>query len=864
VGYAAVDGDFRKLLEDSVPGSDLLLEALLGPPSIVQPPPPKSVSSKLKISSPVVVTKPKEELESTPEVSTPPPLPPIEDLTINNEAEEVESSAPVVTSTEAESPALVEPPKSMESPPEPAEPLNAVEPPTPVVPPPPIEPPTPVEPPKPEVKDEISLTPDSDVPSAPDSGPSKQQEKVETTVIVEDSDMNVAAIKANEVNVAETKAVTEESSIQEIVTAAKTEEAEVAVIESVAEVDKTEEVKATSEELSIEDVVTKTNSEETQVVANFESVTKSDIDEEIATASVNDAPSEGIDPVVSPPTDQSSPNTGENVSEVASEDVPPPIFTEPITDDIENKSLETFLDELCKEMKSTVDNAVSGFDRSSEAVINHIGIMQKVLESDVTVKDDAAWNEMFDAAVAKSDAVKAAEIREKEAIAAIDNVIESISTGRINRTTSSNPNLLLAEEAANKAIYQLDQAKARGSAILSEAKVMEEYRDLVEAGRQQFQKEMASIMPDVKLGEKSGKLTEDELNMFISHAYRKVLFLQQEVARQQTLEQERFKKALEKQRAEIQIVASEKIENELERQKRDLELEHDRRMTVIRDDAEAEIRAQLRRQAAAHSDHLADVLSVQSLEMNRKHIHDMDEKLSQAQTEYLTNLAGLSGSVSGLSEALTSRADSDKAALRAQSLWLACTGFSNSLVSGKSGADTWENKLLPLDEEVKTILAVAREDDLFVSSVLASVSPVALARGVYTEDSLKERWTRVEKVARRVGGIGEEGGSLISYGLSYLQSLLLVDLSIRSPGEVEESLDPAQLSPTDLVNLARHSLDRGNLGRAVQYVTLLSGESGRVARDWLEEARLTLEMRQAAEALLSHAEADGVRVLPRY
>ena len=89
-------------------------------------------------------------------------------------------------------------------------------------------------------------------------------------------------------------------------------------------------------------------------------------------------------------------------------------------------------------------------------------------------------------------------------------------------------------------------------------------------------------VPDVKLGEQSGKLTEDELNMFITHAYRKVLFLQQELAKQQTLEQERFKKALEKQRLETQMVATEKIESELERQKRDLELEHERRMAVIR------------------------------------------------------------------------------------------------------------------------------------------------------------------------------------------------------------------------------------------------------------------------------------------
>ena len=115
---------------------------------------------------------------------------------------------------------------------------------------------------------------------------------------------------------------------------------------------------------------------------------------------------------------------------------------------------------------------------------------------------------------------------------------------------------------------------------------------------------------------------------------------------------------------------------------------------------------------------------------------------------------------------------------------------------------------------------------------------MALERGVYTEDSLKERWLGVERVARRVANIGQGGGSLFSYGLSYLQSVLLLDLSSRSPSQLQDEVDPATFSPNDLVNLARHSLDRADLAQAVQYVTLLQGEPGRVARDWLEEARL--------------------------
>merc|ERR1719449_102506 len=175
-------------------------------------------------------------------------------------------------------------------------------------------------------------------------------------------------------------------------------------------------------------------------------------------------------------------------------------------------------------------------------------LMEKVLESNVSAKDEAAWNHMFVAAQTKSEKNKLAENSERKAKVAIANVVESVAAGRKNKITSTNPKLLAAEEAANKALYILDQAKVKRASVETEAKIMEEYRDLVEVGREEFQKEMASIMPDVKLGEKSGKLTEEELNMFITHAYRKVLFLQQELAKVQTLEQEKFRKALEKQR----------------------------------------------------------------------------------------------------------------------------------------------------------------------------------------------------------------------------------------------------------------------------------------------------------------------------
>ena len=306
----------------------------------------------------------------------------------------------------------------------------------------------------------------------------------------------------------------------------------------------------------------------------------------------------------------------------------------------------------------------------------------------------------------------------------------------------------------------------------------------------------------------------------------------------------------------------EQVEGELERQGRELLLEQEKKMAAIREDAEGDLRAQLRRQAAAHTDHLTDVLAVQGEELTRHHEHLMAEQVDSLTSTQVASLASISGTVSGLNAALQARAVSDSASLAGQTLWLACTSLSTKLNTGRLEAATWEEKLQPLLEEVEKVKKFAGSEDKFVEVVLASISPLALERGVYTEDSLKERFTVVEKVAKRVAGVGQEGGSLLAFGLSWLQSLLVVDLAHRTPVDTSDLVDLADVSPTDLVSMAKHSLERGNLSRAVQLLTQLKGEPGRVVTDWVDEARLTLETRQAVQAIQAHCMANSVKYAP--
>ena len=107
---------------------------------------------------------------------------------------------------------------------------------------------------------------------------------------------------------------------------------------------------------------------------------------------------------------------------------------------------------------------MSDCEMSSDLVVVHINIMQKVLESSLmTVKD-------------KVEQIKIVEAKEKEVMLAITNVLESICAGMMkNKVTSTNPTHVEAEEEAMKAIYQLDKAKSKKAAVQSEVSVMKEY-----------------------------------------------------------------------------------------------------------------------------------------------------------------------------------------------------------------------------------------------------------------------------------------------------------------------------------------------------------------------------------------------------
>ncbi|XP_069988942.1 MICOS complex subunit MIC60 isoform X4 [Penaeus vannamei] len=531
-----------------------------------------------------------------------------------------------------------------------------------------------------------------------------------------------------------------------------------------------------------------------------------------------------------------------------------------IEQDVENATLTKVLEDLASAAQKQLTTALASAEDAAVIIRQHA-------EKAYLAIDAGQDKEILFAAVAelsekKAEVVKTAQEKINQAEEAVEKLKEQIADGLSSGLTRDNKSLITAEESLAELKYAVENIKTIISQSERDSKVVSDYRNLVESGREQFEAEVRSLLPEVKLGETSDKLTRDELNLLIAHAHRKVLQLQNQLARLQTLEHDRFKEALNKQRDDDAGLLEAKVNASLEKQKQQLEVEYKRKVAQLREELESELRAQLKRQAAAHSDHLADVLTVQEKELESKWSELLQDKVQTEKDKYLSSVAVMQGQLDGLKNALTARADVDKAAYSARELWLACESLRSALRLGKEGAKSWEEQLKPLDEHI-TAIKTAGGENSYLSAVIGAVSEEARTRGVYTEDALRERFIKVDRICKRVSMIGDNGGSLIKYMLSYVQSFLILNAFEYLPGsEVRDEEVPVDsLSVYDILARARYCLDKDDLLQSVRYMNLLRGEARNVASSWIKEARLTLETRQAADALLAHAAATAVKAL---
>ena len=198
-----------------------------------------------------------------------------------------------------------------------------------------------------------------------------------------------------------------------------------------------------------------------------------------------------------------------------------------------------------------------------------------------------------------------------------------------------------------------------------------------------------------------------------------------------------------------------------------------------------------------------------------------------------------------------------EAAQRQQSLRTACDTLSTVLQQANVNPDP--SARYRFTSEV-TGIRKAAQNDHFILSILDSIpSEATSGGGIQSEAGLKERFNRVKKICKRVALVPETGAGLGTYALSYLQSLLT--LNVWGTDAADTNATPQDMDTFELLHQAEVHLHCGDLEEALFYLNHLQGESHRVARDWLSDARLHLETRQVVSMVLQYIAATSISIV---
>jgi MICOS complex subunit MIC60 len=186
----------------------------------------------------------------------------------------------------------------------------------------------------------------------------------------------------------------------------------------------------------------------------------------------------------------------------------------------------------------------------------------------------------------------------------------------------------------------------------------------------------------------------------------------------------------------------------------------------------------------------------------------------------------------------------------AKQLWLAVQSLSQTLSS--SIVDSSNQEIASIKSSVDKIKQSAPEND-FIKKIIDSIPTNALEIGVWTEPDLKERFYRLKTLCSRVALIDERGGSLFKYFISYLQSFFIMHAKIDAHENLPVSLNEINLNSTfSILDHAQYYIENGNIESAIRLMQQLKGEPYMLARDWIKEAILLLEIKQACQLLTAY------------
>lgn len=283
-----------------------------------------------------------------------------------------------------------------------------------------------------------------------------------------------------------------------------------------------------------------------------------------------------------------------------------------------------------------------------------------------------------------------------------------------------------------------------------------------------------------------------------------------------------------------------RIEGEMAHQEAQWKEEYENERQKLHDAYEQKLKAEIERAKEVNEQRLQNELLEQALELRRKFMAEVKDRVEEEREGRLGKLTDLSNTVTELEKLTTDWNSVVDANLKTQHLHVAVEAVRANLEKSQIPR--------PFVKELAALKEIA-SDDPVVNAAIASINPAAYQRGVPSSAQLIDRFRRVASEVRKASLLPEEAG-VASHASSWVLSKLLFKKKGLAAGDDVESI----LTRTEIY------LEEGDLDGAAREMNGLTGWAKTLSRDWLGEVRKVLEVQQALDVIATEARLQSLRV----
>eukprot|EP00102_Acyrthosiphon_pisum_P021619 XP_016658829.1 PREDICTED: MICOS complex subunit Mic60 isoform X2 [Acyrthosiphon pisum] len=474
-------------------------------------------------------------------------------------------------------------------------------------------------------------------------------------------------------------------------------------------------------------------------------------------------------------------------------------------------------------IKEYSENVYKLIDNTTENIDPNLGVKLQILED----KKNIVYNNAYE------DIKKyRKEISENQKL--LSNSTFEVTPDKLAKTM----------HITNEALEELNNARIIMENEEHKLGYINKYKSNINEAQASLKDEFESLFPGSDITQHKINVNNNDFDIFLLYALKKLNYYKDNLSKQEATLDRKINNAMNADFLNVETINEMNSRLNSELHKLDEQFKHQLNQFNIKVDED--LREQLKAHKKAHADLITRAVDFTKEEFENRVRQELSAIEKLERQKYQSQLDSLKSDLQNVINNLKREVEKEKKLFANKSIWEASKVLKTSLSSSNN------EQPINVKDQINAIKKLGASDSI-VEEVISALPTKALENGVFSKGQLKEDFNQVEKRVYETALIPDDSFSLPLMAFSYLASLFVVHHSHISPNEVNnEEFDPLELNTYEIVERARYCIDRDNILQALRYLNLLTGCSRVVAKEWIKEATVFLETKQAVDLLLSY------------